>query len=1363
MSNPKATTRTSRSNVWEHPCELPEEEEAREPSIDKGKGLGETQGDEEGFNEEDPLFRDEDEENSTVSMEGLQEEKKPRNKVLWVVGSILLVGTLVFLAVVIAWIVDLKKVKPRVEADPLKFISLGELSVDVTQPRPELSVEVKIKETAFPKYSFLEPTGADCILYFYELPFTATFTPLEKTQEDGAGDGIAAKNFLLEVEFPDDQHKIGGWADFTWASLTRKRTYWGPWQCEMHFHVKMGGWLSFHTTKIERGRLDFGSAEEALPRPPSLIYQSHGPTMESSSASLAWMQQDEDANDQAANLPYYSIHDTVDPSIPPTTIAPSTMAPVDNQTSPEFDLHTPPGNEAILQVPGNVPPQDGLIQPGMVVVRSLSVDRVDLGVRLPALPSAVFEVVSKIHVKIPPVQIEVATPQNIQQAAAGQANRGSRQVVRLNEFNVTLEDQQEEQYASLQISCGKGDTTCPWFNPLVDTVSTTLSPDHAQKDDKLVLKVTMDADQSFLETMMGHEHNVVIYRYQLPRFDSDGQRQLEQGGGPIMDCVVAKDALLGDVLSLSACIDIRPSDGIYFNADAQFYSFSGMALADIVWKREGDVFSLETNARMAFDTDNTNRDNSDQPKFNISGAAILDLDQSSVDIQISNTAEWWPSRALLQGMWEGDGYDELLKVSLSNAILEVKDESYAKATGLFTLDLIGETMSLTLNDPRLEVAIDGLVESEYPESKAAATWKVVFEDEDINVGESSLTLTESGYRDLRGVVQSSSEGRLRTSVQGEFDRSDVFFVKLHDARMHWDDDMFADMLGSVTLDDNGVSMDLSERTNDHSIDFSFGDVYCDGDCLSLRGTTNARLSGRNIYTCDFVMDAVNNSPEYDQGTVTAGMRGAVDQYPYAASVDADWAYDTGSDEAYRVRWSDFSLDFDGRDIMSMSGQFRVPDNYNQPKSVGELSCFTGPTSEVTLLVDGDCEWHKTRETLTCTVKDLGFGVSGTEYVDAKGDMTLNVPAQNMVLTINDDYKSQDKNGFDIEMSGLIIGDIVTADLRQLKVVWEDETMMDANGQITLNGEDISMGMQAEDTVSDSAFGVERAALDVQVNDYDEVDSIGVNMEKMTAKVNGEAWMDGRARSALDMVASTISFSMINNTTKLPMDIDLVISFDSDKGVDGLATLVPYVESDGYGLAFRNETEPSGAITYATNLTLIGAGAECNPNAEGTTYYTITLENAQSLTVAELIDAFIGADKALEKDACAPVVVTVSVVERGQAARRQLQSNATSGPETVTFEVKALVDPVVSPVEEFSLYGGAEGDASFTNAFREHEIIVESGAVVVEGGDAPAQPGPAILILDPPTPAPSSARQSCFVSLAVSLAMLVSAAVVALPW
>ncbi|CAB9507634.1 thaumatin-like protein [Seminavis robusta] len=117
---------------------------------------------------------------------------------------------------------------------------------------------------------------------------------------------------------------------------------------------------------------------------------------------------------------------------------------------------------------------------------------------------------------------------------------------------------------------------------------------------------------------------------------------------------------------------------------------------------------------------------------------------------------------------------------------------------------------------------------------------------------------------------------------------------------------------------------------------------------------------------------------------------------------------------------------------------------------------------------------------------------------------------------------------------------------------------------------------------------------------------------------------------------------------------------------------------------------------------------CDPDTLATTLYYVELIGSESITDENLIDAFSSADDSLSKDECDPIVVGVSISAR--------ETDLVT--ETITFEIDALVEPAVHPIESFSLYGGSGGDdGAFFDAYEVQGPIVTSGAVLLEVGDA----------------------------------------------
>jgi hypothetical protein len=129
--------------------------------------------------------------------------------------------------------------------------------------------------------------------------------------------------------------------------------------------------------------------------------------------------------------------------------------------------------------------------------------------------------------------------------------------------------------------------------------------------------------------------------------------------------------------------------------------------------------------------------------MDLQGSAMLDLENLKVALYANNTAKWLPFRSILEGSVEYFDPEDTSSVVfiLDNATFDLDSELYVHATGEFRLDNLKEEISAVLIDPRLEVAMEGSL-GDY--DNVFATWRVLYDGEDIMTGESDFALAGDG-------------------------------------------------------------------------------------------------------------------------------------------------------------------------------------------------------------------------------------------------------------------------------------------------------------------------------------------------------------------------------------------------------------------------------------------------------------------------------------------------------------------------------------------------------------------------------------------------------------------------------------------
>ena len=262
--------------------------------------------------------------------------------------------------------------------------------------------------------------------------------------------------------------------------------------------------------------------------------------------------------------------------------------------------------------------------------------------------------------------------------------------------------------------------------------------------------------------------------------------------------------------------------------------------------------------------------------------------------------------------------------------------------------------NIVINDPRLAMAIDG----GYGDSdNILATWKMVYDNEDIMTGESEMSLIDSG-----ATIEATSDGKLTMDLMAtgiykeeqEYWWSDVDSLLQLDvtrAQLDWNGNKKADVLLSVVMDsivNNRTSMEFLEKTNDHVIQFQMDSP--DGD--SIEGSSLLRLSGDDKMSSFFDIDI-------DSDGMSVKLEGEVSGRDYSIGIETEW--NSGYPFVLQGIVQNASFDFDG-DQLQLTGLYNITERNEQGLN-DIMLIMNGFAGQESVQINAIGQWYLQRDSV----------------------------------------------------------------------------------------------------------------------------------------------------------------------------------------------------------------------------------------------------------------------------------------------------------------------------------------------------------------------------------------------------------------
>ena len=350
---------------------------------------------------------------------------------------------------------------------------------------------------------------------------------------------------------------------------------------------------------------------------------------------------------------------------------------------------------------------------------------------------------------------------------------------------------------TLLVAC---DGECAWYNPLVDLVL----------EGGGTVEVTVDADQSFIEYVLGRHHDIKISK---KRKSFESGRRLEE------ICSLTCLDLTADGANADVCLGFQISEGMVIEGQFEAFGTTGSASGDLKWTEleDEDGITIHLKSLVSFNKDTkmdlggnlTAEIGSDDIQIsstivnsagnwpivsrlhslvalngdifsakidelflmwkevdvvNAAGAFSIDFVDGSLDGVFSNTSPDWPLQSAIRGsyLWE-DGVvveDEVFVVTLDQARLSFRNDVLVETVGRLSLDFDKSSFLLVASDPSYECHLSGsLLNSELTFSASL----------DIEGGITIVSLTNGFLRDLEEPEGFQLETSSTLSIDGNLE------------------------------------------------------------------------------------------------------------------------------------------------------------------------------------------------------------------------------------------------------------------------------------------------------------------------------------------------------------------------------------------------------------------------------------------------------------------------------------------------------------------------------------------------------------------------------------------------------------------
>ena len=888
----------------------------------------------------------------------------------------------------------------------------------------------------------------------------------------------------VEVTIPKD-HTMSH-AEFAWDLLLKRQDDIGPYKCTMKVKVHLGGFLPFRkTVNLEKRKRGY-----KVVTAPVQVKEEGSP-------------------------------ESVQPTSAPTNGIGSVLAATTH--SPEPYVFSMNDQESQPILPETSPPMKEEDAPDLSIfqVRQLNMDTLELGI-LAKLPSFVFEIAPIIHLVLPPMNITI-TPM-LRSDYFTKLSESSQ--VELEGLDVVFRaDQQHSgEYVSLRVTNSDDDST--WYSPFLDI---------ATIEQKIYfLGIEVECNESFLELMLGKSNNWLVHKYGWETYQR--QRDLLQKqfasryGMEDRDLYDQEDE--ADSNGSFECMDVRDSrsnflvrwctewdvDGkvsvdFYFRFEDFFLS----TLAAVDWQEldgSPDGFTVSTNASMIVE---------ETDQVDLTGELRVEWEDKdlSVKFQVGNEGRFYPFSVAMD--CNGSSVDDVWGLTLNQASVVFEGIQELDATGSASINLDEEQLYIFLNDDRILLDISAAHEDSRPQSdysdRLSATWTLAFDGESIAAGfadidyrsphESIHAMMEINDFDLD--IGISGSGNCSWQTADQFTAgipsfilrkgSDTYFDINSDLLVEYNDQVSDNQRGyrsglkvAVFVENTGEIAPLA-LSSEGEIHFQYADFEGDflgGNIQFLRFEWGQELHiDANGY-----LDI-----DYSREQATLYLQNlAKKEMDCLGSVSWDTSSIFASD-------SSLELNFDRELYIQSNASVLIEEVFgdNLHDITGLIEATSAPYAKLQLTAGSGFAWRNMIDALDAYIDRFQLGWEDTTYMDASGEMYVDLVADEFTFALKDNNMDTDGYGFDISVSGsLDENDIVMGTIDRFYVLWDYNPEFDVDGTLVLNITEPSLGFAMKDSIHGWSVEMDKGTVTLGGDDY----LIEASVSNMTVVVENNRWADG---------------------------------------------------------------------------------------------------------------------------------------------------------------------------------------------------------------------------------------------------------------
>ena len=893
-------------------------------------------------------------------------------------------------AILAIWVGVLVRDLKQTQKTTVELPVIEQVTVDVREAQPLVTARMQL-HVPQAKWSSLYLQGATCTLPSGRVDVQAT--PALPLQQDG--DRADNANYVLEATCPvEDTSSHADYIWDWWKAMTTHTTIEQPFEvsCQVYVRVHFGNIVPFtHTHEISLKQQDDNDVENS------------NQVVDDSNTNA----RHKEAIDASSNID--ESKDSTDPSwsktVDSTTKTPFTHAhenswkqqddnEVENSNQVEDDSNTNAGDKEATDARSNTDLSKDSTDPSLsntvdsttktstknqskkkdqqwpsIVVDSWGPKVLQVHVPLEwQMPDAL----PLVNINVPAMTVEVHAKDVMTEKMR----------LALEETNVTLVSTPstttalgEDQNAFVMtVSCEKEEeqeSTCPWYRPLAGTLfNREMSGAVDSSDSTTKVDITIDAQDSFLEAVLGDQHVWVIENYarsDLPPLPFGWQSDLigaaqttgrnrelvHDGDLPSISETKAnclkineQDAQSLDV-SMCLLLDASSSDEgeVITVANMTFYDSPMAGLGVFHWTQGGKIVEIDSRVIM----DETSLGSGDNPRINATGDFRIQYlsKDTEIDWSFTNEGSWWPFKSVLS--LKGAAEDSVLGLNLLDATLTADGEDYMKGgKGEVYLDFDSLIWRASVSDPKWTMeAVAEFVEDEimptrvdpyarptpapspYPTTSPTTAWPTAQPTVEV-------TLPANSYAYFNGY------GRM-TLVGATFD---TFDFEQPDAFQNTTMDFYRSIYSPSLVTDAGIII----TEFDASVYYSFSDSDANGVIISFSFFVSFQSTGpsgkmfaERLLAAPFEDDAltsryISKLKEAHSGFafVTAASLEIVDDI-YSDSNDDDW-----------FGWGDSGQPVNGTKVSSFRGNStgrKNGDNVWDASWLGEFWSFDYESSD----------------------------------------------------------------------------------------------------------------------------------------------------------------------------------------------------------------------------------------------------------------------------------------------------------------------------------------------------------------------------------------------------------------------------------